>query len=376
MTFIQTSGHSWSTRPFLSAWCRTFMHTREKHVFFLNDLKISLSPAPREGPFHVMFVKTSMDSESQDATNLTSALTDSRIYSFMNMMTLYMCIVAKNHFSQYPTFLFFQCCDNVDIKSHWFLQNQSVDEKFCWTRWTHLELLLTFHTSHLSVAQVTFFFVETDWMSVREPIEDDEARLARKIGDMPPLLPGRDSNPRIRDDQALKELFSNSDKMHCATSDDAWTQAWFDYSRSCIFTQSVRNIGKDVELCNVPTYQCSTLFNDLGSFNRKSEFQKPENLNKPIYQGWAIQYRLIVATSGMLGQQLCSCYLDGRGGQFANRHKAVAWGLWLGGMPINKKQWFVSTCKNWFHRSCSSSLGINRRREWVFPCSDAWDETW
>ena len=77
-------------------------------------------------------------------------------------------------------------------------------------------------------------------MSVREPTEDDEERLAMRIGDMPPPLPGRVSNPRIRDDQALNELFSNSDKMHRATSDDAWTQAWFDYSRSCIFTQSVR----------------------------------------------------------------------------------------------------------------------------------------
>ena len=44
----------------------------------------------------------------------------------------------------------------------------------------------------------------------------------------------------------------------------------------------------------------------------------------------------------LLGKQLCSCYLDGRGGQIANRHKAVAWGLCLGGMPFNKKQWLVS----------------------------------
>ena len=79
---------------FLSAWCWTFMHTREKSVFFLNDLKIALSPAPREGPYHVKFVRTSMDSESQDATKIMSALEDPRIYSFMKIMTLYMCIVA------------------------------------------------------------------------------------------------------------------------------------------------------------------------------------------------------------------------------------------------------------------------------------------
>ena len=135
------------------------------------------------------------------------------------------------------------------------------------------------------------------------------------------------------------------------------------YSRSCIFTQSVRNIGKDVELFNVSTYQYSIFFNNLGSFQSEEwipEAREPEGAN---YQGCRIQYRWSVATQGNFGKQLCSCYLDGRGGQIANRHKAVAWGLRLGGMPINKKQWFVSTCKNWFHRSCSSSLGINRRRE-------------
>ena len=70
-------------KALLSTWCRPFTHTMEENVFFLNALKISLSPAPREGPFHVMFVRTSMDSESQDATEMTSALADSRIYSFM-----------------------------------------------------------------------------------------------------------------------------------------------------------------------------------------------------------------------------------------------------------------------------------------------------
>ena len=52
---------------FLSTWCRTFIHTRVTNVFFLNAFKLFFSPAPREGPSHVMFVITSMDSESQDA---------------------------------------------------------------------------------------------------------------------------------------------------------------------------------------------------------------------------------------------------------------------------------------------------------------------
>ena len=32
-------------------------------------------------------------------------------------------------------------------------------------------------------------FVESGWTSVREPTEDDDERLAMKIGDMPPPLP-------------------------------------------------------------------------------------------------------------------------------------------------------------------------------------------
>ena len=39
-----------------------------------------------------MFVRTSLDSENQEAAKITSALAESRIYSFMKMMTLYMCI--------------------------------------------------------------------------------------------------------------------------------------------------------------------------------------------------------------------------------------------------------------------------------------------
>ena len=44
-------------KAFLSTWCRTFMHTREKNVLFLNALKVSLVSTPQEGPFHVMCVR-------------------------------------------------------------------------------------------------------------------------------------------------------------------------------------------------------------------------------------------------------------------------------------------------------------------------------
>ena len=98
---------------------------------------------------------------------------------------------------------------------------------------------MTFHTSHL-FSRTSDTFVETNLTSEREPVEDDEERLSMKIGDMLLLLPGRVSNLRIRDDQALNEFCSNSDKIHRAASDDVHTQAWFDFSRSSIFPQSVR----------------------------------------------------------------------------------------------------------------------------------------
>ena len=131
------------------------------------------------------------------------------------------------------------------------------------------------------------------------------------------------SNPRIRDDQALNEIFSNSDKMHRDTSNDAYTQAWFDYSRLSVFPTVCEKIGKDVELFNVPTDQCSIIFNYLGFFNRKSEFQKPENLNKPITKG--VKFNIAeLSLQGTLEKRPCSCYHDGRGGQFADKHKAIA----------------------------------------------------
>ena len=67
--------------------------------------------------------------------------------------------------------------------------------------------------------------------------------------------------------------------MHRAIHEDACTTAWFDYCRS-VFPQSVRKAGPDVDLHNVSMYECSILFNNMGSFNRKSEFRKAENMHK------------------------------------------------------------------------------------------------
>ena len=40
----------------------------------------------------------------------------------------------------------------------------------------------------------------------REPNEDDDERLAMRKGDMPPPVPERVANPRIREDRAVQEF--------------------------------------------------------------------------------------------------------------------------------------------------------------------------
>ena len=46
-----------------------------------------------------------------------------------------------------------------------------------------------------------------------------DERLAMEKDDMPPPVPERVANPRTREDRALHEFHSNSDKMHRATPD-------------------------------------------------------------------------------------------------------------------------------------------------------------
>ena len=52
-------------------------------------------------------------------------------------------------------------------------------------------------------------------------IEDDEERLEMRQGDLPPPVPERDDDPRIREDRAVQDCQRNPDKMHRATHEDA-----------------------------------------------------------------------------------------------------------------------------------------------------------
>ena len=53
-------------KTFLSTWCKTCLHTREKEAFFLNTLKISLVQTAQEGPFQVMFAGTLHTKEQKE----------------------------------------------------------------------------------------------------------------------------------------------------------------------------------------------------------------------------------------------------------------------------------------------------------------------
>ena len=219
------------------------------------------------------------------------------------------------------------------------------------SKW-YQEATLKGDVSHFSsFSRTSNAFAETGWTSVQEPIED-EVRLVMKRGEIPLPLLKRLANPRIRDGKALHDFFKLRQDLMMLTHKHGMITL-------DLFPKSARKKGKDVELLKVPTFQCSGLFNNMGSFNRRREFRKSENLKKPITKG-KIQHRWTVATPGILEKQLCSCYLDARYGQFAERHKAVAWGLWLGGMPFKLKQWPVSPSKNWFCRLCSPSLGLGQ----------------
>ena len=71
-------------KAFWSTWCKTFLHTKEKEVFFLNTFKISVAQTLQEGPFQVMFAGTqhikeqkelnTRERRGQDTTKTTSAL--------------------------------------------------------------------------------------------------------------------------------------------------------------------------------------------------------------------------------------------------------------------------------------------------------------
>ena len=96
LTFTLILEPLWSTRPSCQPGVKHFLHTREKEVFFLNTLKISLAPTPQEGPFQVMIVGTrqqkeqeklnTRESKGQDAAKIAFAPAESCIQCLWPMM--------------------------------------------------------------------------------------------------------------------------------------------------------------------------------------------------------------------------------------------------------------------------------------------------
>ena len=73
--------------------------------------------------------------ESQDATTITSASSDSRINFSWMIVSLWsenimLVLGSYDHFSQCFTF-FLQLCDHVIIKIDWCWQSEQVDTEFC-----------------------------------------------------------------------------------------------------------------------------------------------------------------------------------------------------------------------------------------------------
>ena len=105
-------------KTFLSTWCRTFMHTREKNVFFLDALKISLSLTSfkrRTIPCDVCESFRGLGESRRYENNVcTCRRTHLSIHRDDDIVHVH---TRHNHFSQCLTFLLSQCCDHVDIKA-------------------------------------------------------------------------------------------------------------------------------------------------------------------------------------------------------------------------------------------------------------------
>ena len=146
----------------------------------------------------------------------------------------------------------------------------------------------------------------------REPIENDEERLAMKQGDMAPPVPERVANPRIQGDRAVQEFQSNSDKMHRATSDDAFTQAWFKNVPQCLFTVREKDGYKRCHL------QCVNVslqhpLQQRGFLQPEERIPEGREHEKASYQSDKVQRHRVVTSQRILGKQPRACYPDVRG---------------------------------------------------------------
>ena len=113
---------------------------------------------------------------------------------------------------------------------------------------------------------------------VRVPIENDEERLAMKRGDKPPPVPERVADPSIREDHAVQEFRSNSDKHGSIVADLPSHNLW-------------EKMGTNVEFFNVPTYQCSILSDNVVFLQPEKWLPETREPGEAYYERWKVQCR-------------------------------------------------------------------------------------
>ena len=125
--------------------------------------------------------------------------------------------------------------------------------------------------------------------------------------------------------------------MHRPTPEDEFAQTWFDCGQS-VSPQSVRKTGTLVELYNLSTYQCSILFNNMGSFNGKSEVRKPENRNKPNAKGEKFNVADLSLLREFWGNSYAHVFLTAEADSSSTNAKQLLEDYGFGVMPLKQKQ--------------------------------------
>ena len=100
-------------------------------------------------------------------------------------------------------------------------------------------------------------------------------------GDMLPPVLELVASPRIREDRTVQEFRQKSEKMHRATLRRRPHKHDLTVAEVSLHNLQGKEAQKLISM-RCSTCQCSILFDNMGSFNKKSEFRKAENLDKPI----------------------------------------------------------------------------------------------
>ena len=163
--------------------------------------------------------------------------------------------------------------------------------------------------------------------------------------------------------------------MHRATSDDDYTQAWFDYSWTSIFPQSLR---EKVKTSSFSTYQLtnaasfSTIWylstGRVNSGNQRSWIS-------PITKGETTN----IAELSLLefeGNNYAHVILTSGADSLSTNTRQLLEDCGMVGCHSARSNDLSVHPQNWFHRICSPSLGIYRRSKGVFLCSVFSSENW